>query len=177
MPKSIMGTLHVRLLGVCAWAVVILMVAIVIQVVCSFFDINPIVTFAEALPLLGKSITLNSLLDLQWHLLAGIALLPAGLVWARDRHVRVDFFYGKRTQRQQAWIDGIGTLVLTAPFLALCLPASVKFVERAWVTDQGSTNDGLNDLWLIKTVMPLGLGLLALVVVLDMIRIVRRLAQ
>ena len=173
MPKSIVGRLHNALLGICAWGVILLMLAIVAQVVFAFFDVNPIMSFVEARPLIGKAVTLNSLLDLQWHLLAVIALLPAGLVWLRDRHVRVDFFYGARTARQKNWIDGIGHLALTAPFLALCLPASWRFVERAWATDEGSTNSGLNDLWLVKSVLPLGLGLLALVLIYDMVRILR----
>ena len=173
MLKDVVSKLHSGLLGMCTWGVVVLMLAIVAQVVCSFFDINPLLTFSDALPLVGKAVTLNSLLDMQWHLLAAIALLPAGLVWLQDRHVRVDFFYGTRTGRQKAWIDGAGHIFLTAPFLVLCLPATLKFVERAWTTDQGSTNDGLNDLWLVKAVLPMGLGLLAIVLIIDMVRIFR----
>ncbi|MEM7188490.1 MAG: TRAP transporter small permease subunit [Pseudomonadota bacterium] len=153
---------------------IVLMLAISIQVLCSMLDINPLAVFDAPYLLIGKAITLNSLLDFQWHLLAVIALLPAGLVWCRDGHVRVDFLYAQWTDRQKAGIELIGHVVLTSPFLFLCVPASWSFMFSAWRSDQGSTNDGLNDLWLIKATLPLGLALLCLVLVADIIKQARR---
>jgi len=47
--------------------VVLLMFAISAQVVFSYFDINPVATFASSLPVIGKAITLNS-----WPIFNGI---------------------------------------------------------------------------------------------------------
>jgi len=152
---------------------VILMLAIVVQVVCSAFDINPVVTFEAALPLLGKAITLNSLLDLQWHLLVITGLLPVGLLWLSDRHVRVDFFYETRSPRWQARLNLLGNLIFAGPLFFLILPSAWTFLERAWRTDEGSRNGGLNDLWLIKAVLPLGLGLLLLAIFIETVRLIR----
>ncbi len=105
------------MLTVFGGAVVMLMLAITLQVICALFDINPIMRFETDLPLLGQALTLNSLLDFQWHLLALIALMPAALVWLRDGHVRVDFLYAQQSQRRRAWTELIGHAVLTAPFL------------------------------------------------------------
>lgn len=154
---------------------IVLMLAIVAQVVCAALDVNPLWRFAEPVFLFGSAISLNSLLDLQWHLLGVIAFLLAGLVWLQDAHVRVDFFYATRTQRGRTIIDLLGHVVFTAPFLFLSIPASWSFVKRAWSSDQGSINDGLHDLWLIKSVLPIGLSLLALVLIIDSIALLLKL--
>ena len=162
-------------LGAMAIAVIVLMCLIVLQVLFSSLDVNPILSFAETRAVLGKAITLNSLLDLQWHLLVVVGLLPAGLVWTRDQHVRVDFLYQARGPRWRARLNFTGNLIFAAPFFALVLPASWGFVQRAWRSDEASRNGGINDLWLIKAVLPIGLGLLALAVLIETIRLIRSL--
>jgi len=161
-------------LRVLAISVVVLMTAIVVQVICSALDINPIASFETDQPILGKAITLNSLLDFQWHLLVMVGLLPVGLVWALGNHVRVDFIYNKFSERTKARVNCAGNLLFAAPFFFLMLPAAWKFMLRAWSSDEGSASGGLNDLWLIKAVLPLGLGLLALAILIETVRLVRR---
>ncbi|MEO1475854.1 MAG: TRAP transporter small permease subunit [Pseudomonadota bacterium] len=153
---------------------IILMCAIGLQVIFSAFDINPIVAFDREYTVVGKAITLNSLLDLQWHLLVIIGLLPVGLVWALGRHVRVDFIYNTMSPRGQARVNLLGNLVFAAPFFVLMLPAAWTFMMRAWTSDEGSASGGLSDLWLIKAALPLGLGLLALAIVVETVRLVRQ---
>lgn len=160
-------------LGAMAVVVIAMMACIVLQVVLSALDVNPVATFEAALPLVGRAITLNSLLDAQWHLLVIAGLLPAGIVWLRDRHVRVDFLYQSIGPAARARIDVAGNLLFAAPFFVLVLPASWDFMLRAWTSDEGSRNDGLNDLWLIKSVLPMGLALLALAVLADTVRRLR----
>ena len=166
-----------RLARVCTAAlaigVICLMVTIVLQVLFSALDVNPVARFGTVLPWVGDAVTLNSLLDVQWHLLVVTGLLPMGLVWLRNRHVRVDFLYNRGEPATRRWIDIVCNLFFAAPFFALVLPASWSFVIRAWTADEGSRNGGLNDLWLIKAVMPLGLGLLALAVAVETVRLVR----
>ena len=158
---------------VLAVAVIILMGAIVAQVVCSAFDINPIMSFGDPAFVLGKAITLNSLLDFQWHLLVIIGLLPVGLIWMLGSHVRVDFLYNKMAKRTQARVNLVGNLLFAAPFFFLMLPAAWKFMRRPWTSDEGSSSGGLNDLWLIKAVLPFGLGLLAVAILIETIRLLR----
>lgn len=156
-----------------AVGLILLMCAIVLQVICSALDINPIVTFTKNWPLVGTAIALNSLLDLQWHLLVITGLLPVGLVWSMDRHVRVDFLYQRLAGKTQSRVNLIGNLLFASPFFALVLSAAWGFMQRAWSSDEGSTNGGLNDLWLIKAVLPVGLGLLALAIFIETLRLVR----
>ncbi|WP_299472374.1 TRAP transporter small permease subunit [uncultured Roseibium sp.] len=160
-------------LKILAVGVVVLMSAIVLQVVCSALDINPLAIFQTDTPLLGKAITLNSLLDFQWHILVIVGLMPAGLVWLHGNHVRVDFLYNPMLPRWKARIDLAGNLLFAAPFFCLMLPASIKFFQRAWTSDEASRNGGLNDLWLIKSVLPFGLLLLALAVMVETLRLLR----
>lgn len=160
-------------LSLLAVALILLMGTIVLQVLFSATDVNPVATFSQALTLVGTAVTLNSLLDFQWHLLVVVGLIPAGLVWLMDAHVRVDFLYQNRTPRTQARINLLGNLLFAGPFFALVLPASWDFMLRAWTSDEGSRNGGLNDLWLIKAVLPLGLALFALAVLVETLRLVR----
>lgn len=160
----------VKLLAI---GVILLMGAIVVQVVCSALDLNPLVVFSTALPLLGKAVTLNSLLDFQWHLLVIVGLLPAGIVWLEKAHVRVDFIYDSLGTPWKIRIDLVGNLLFALPFFLFMLPASVNFMLRAWKADEASRNGGLNDLWLIKSILPLGLLLLALAVLIETVRLIR----
>ncbi|MEQ9259754.1 MAG: TRAP transporter small permease subunit [Roseovarius sp.] len=168
------GILTRLCLGGAALLVVALMLGIVAQVICAALDLNPIASFETALPILGRAITLNSLLDAQWHLLVIVGLVPAGLVWLRDGHVRVDFLYQRQSPRTRARIDLAGNLAFALPFFALILPAAWDFTARAWRSDEGSRSGGLNDLWLIKAVLPFGLALLALAVAWETLKLLRR---
>lgn len=153
--------------------VLCLMVFIVLQVVFSFFDINPVVEFGQRWLFVGSAITLNSLLDFQWHLLELISLLPAGYVWWIDGHVRVDFLYSGYGPKGRTLTDQIGNLVFALPFLIVSIPAAYKFALRSFVSGEGSRNGGLNELFLIKSLLPLGLILLLLFVLLDAWRALR----
>ncbi|SMF47689.1 Tripartite ATP-independent transporter, DctQ component [Tistlia consotensis] len=153
----------------------LLMLCICAQVLCSALDLNPLATFQTALPLLGRALTINSLLDLQWHLLVVIGLLPAGLVWRRDGHVRVDFLYAGFRARTKAGVDLAGLLVFTLPFLLLSVPAGWSFMLRAWSSSEMSPNGGLTDRFLVKSLLPAGLAILLLVALLDLWPLGRRL--
>ena len=83
-------------------------------------------------------------------------MLPAGLVWLKDQHVRVDFFYAKQSARVKNTVDVIGNLLFALPFFFLIIPSSIDFAQRALSSGEGSRNSGLNDLWVIKSVLPMG---------------------
>ena len=165
--------IHRAVLTFFAALLVVMMMAIVLQVVCSALDINPVARFGQNLAFVGSAISLNSLLDFQWHLLVIVGLLPVGLVWLADKHVRVDFLYDRQTPGWRSRINLIGNLIFAVPFFFLVLPASWNFMQRAWTSGEGSRNGGLNDLWLIKAVLPLGLSLLLLAILVETIRLIR----
>lgn len=166
-----------RLLDVFGLLVILLMLAIVTQVVLNAIGVSAIARFAQPLPLLGRAITLNSLMELQWHLLMVIALLPAWLVWRRDQHVRVDFLYQSVSERAKGAIELCGHVLFSLPFLILSIPAAWSFAARAWATGETSRDGGLADRFIIKGAIPLGLALLLIVVILDVLPQLRRLGQ
>ena len=106
------------LLTLCAIAILAMMIAVVIQVIASRVGVTTIVAFDASWPLFGNAITLNSLSDFQWYLLAAVALLPAGIVWLRDRHVRVDFAYCRFGLRGKAAVDLCGLIVFALAVLS-----------------------------------------------------------
>ena len=103
--------------------------AISLQVVCSALSINPLLTLNDSLPFIGKAVSLNSLLDFQWHFLVVIGLIPASIVWLKDKHVRVDFFYAKRSEKVRSIVDLAGNLIFALPFLWLIVPSSIDFAH------------------------------------------------
>ncbi len=171
--KTLMMRAGDAMMSALAVLVIMLMLCVVLQVICSYFDINPLVAFSSRHTFIGKGITLNSLLDLQWHLFALICLVPSGAVLLRDRHVRVDFLYDTLRPGARRLIDLGGHVVFALPFFAMALPAAWDFAMRARRSGEGSRNGGLDDLWLIKLVLPFGLGLLALAIMLESWRLIR----
>ncbi|UXX84302.1 TRAP transporter small permease subunit [Roseovarius pelagicus] len=168
-----MKSLGDTMLNALAVLVIALMLCVVLQVACSFFDINPLISFENRVGFFGKGITLNSLLDLQWHLFALICLVPSGAVLIRDTHVRVDFLYDRLGPNARRGIDGVGHVVFALPFFVMALPAAWDFAMRAYRSGEGSRNGGLDDLWIIKLVLPVGLGLLAVAIVWETGRLIR----
>ncbi len=165
------------LMNVCALAVLLMMFAIVAQVVASRIGVTTVIDLGRDLPLFGTAITLNSLTDLQWYLLAMIALLPAGLVWLRDGHVRVDFIYSRLGKRQQALIDILCLLIFTLPFLLMIIPDSWEIMQQAFARGEKSTNGGLTDRYLARAVLPVGLSLLLFASLREAWRILRPAAK
>lgn len=172
--SSLKARLSQSILTLFAMLIILLMLIIVLQVALNLVGLNPLHTFTHSLPLFGRAITLNSLMELQWHLLVIIGLLPCALVWRMNGHVRVDFLYAKWSDARQAKVDLLGNLILTIPFLILCLPASWNFMMRAWQSAEVSTNGGLSDRFAIKAVLPLGFAILGIVLLLELPALLRR---
>ncbi len=155
--------------------VLILILCIVLQVILTALGFSTLIRLEEQIFLLGRAVTINSLMDIQWHLLVVIGLLPAGLVWLLDRHVRVDFLYRSAPARGKATIELIGHVLFTLPFLIFCTPAAWSFAQRALATAERSRDGGLTDRFLIKGVIPVGFALILLVLLLDIVIQSRRL--
>lgn len=154
---TILGKILMKL---CSIAVVIMMLAIIVQVIVSRVGVTTVVTLPGDWPLFGQSITLNSLTDLQWYLLAFTALIPAGVVWLREGHVRVDFAYEAMGPRSKAAIDIIGLVVFALPFLIYMIPDAWDMVVKSFARGEGSANGGLQDRYLVRSILPISLVLL-----------------
>ena len=114
--------------------------------------------------------------DTEWHLFALIFLLGAGYTLQSDRHVRVDVFYSKFSEKQKALVNLIGCVFFLFPFCLIVIKAGIPYVEVSFNMNEKSTDPGgLPYRFLIKSFIVVGFALLllqGLVVVGESFRIV-----
>jgi TRAP-type mannitol/chloroaromatic compound transport system permease small subunit len=106
-----------------------------------------------------------ALQELEWHLFAFIFLLGAAYTLKYDDHVRLDLVYQGRYMNdyRRAWINVLGGVLFLVPFCLLIIISSWPFVSQSFIHAEGSPDPGgLPYRWLLKSVIPLGFGLLLL---------------
>lgn len=106
------------------------------------------------------SLSSNALLEAQWYLFAFVFMLGAPATLARNGHVRVDAWYGRRSERTRHAIDLAGGLLFLLPFCAFGVFESLDFVQRSWELREGSPDPGGLPRYPVKALVPLGFGLL-----------------
>ncbi|NQZ76313.1 MAG: TRAP transporter small permease subunit [Ekhidna sp.] len=109
------------------------------------------------------SITSAASFEMEWHLFAVIFLVGAAYTLQEDKHVRVDVFYHKYSEKTKAWVNLVGTLVLLLPFCCIAFWESLSFVGSSYELSETSPQPGgLPARWVIKATIPLGFFLLGL---------------
>ena len=106
-----------------------------------------------------------------------VALLPAGIVWLRDRHVRVDFAYCRFGLHGKAAVDLGGLIVFALPFLVLIIPYAWEATLQSLARGEKSPNGGLIDRYLVRSMLPIGLGLLLLAMLFEAWQLLRNWSQ
>jgi TRAP-type mannitol/chloroaromatic compound transport system permease small subunit len=97
------------------------------------------------------------------YLHAMVFMLAAAWTLQTDDHVRVDIFYRKRSERQQAMINLLGTLVFLVPVCLFMLSISWDYVATSWAGREGSREaGGLEFVYLQKSLILLLPALLLL---------------
>ena len=91
---------------------------------------------------LGRQLSSNAYLELQWYLFSLVFLLGASYTLQQGAHVRVDLLYGRLAERGRAWIDLVGTLVLMLPFTIVTLWLSWPSVRNSWGVREMSPDPG-----------------------------------
>ena len=101
--------------------------------------------------------------ELEWHLFAATFLLGAAWTLKEDRHVRVDLFYQRFSDRGKAWVNLIGSLFLLLPFCYVSFAESLSFVSSSFAVRETSPDPGgLPARYIIKSAIPIGFFLLGL---------------
>lgn len=101
--------------------------------------------------------------ELEWHLFALIFMLGASYTLQQDKHVRVDVFYHRFSEKNKAWVNAIGTALLLLPFCAIAFWESLSFVESSFLFKETSPDPGgLPARYLVKSSIPVGFFLLGL---------------
>jgi TRAP-type mannitol/chloroaromatic compound transport system permease small subunit len=114
--------------------------------------------------LLRYSMSLGSVWaqELEWHLLAAMIMLGIGHALQRGEDVRVDLFYARYGPRARWWVD-LASLLLLLAMALLLFKLSLGYVAQSWVVDERSADPGgIPWRWAVKSLIPLGFGLVAL---------------
>ncbi len=100
--------------------------------------------------------------ELEWHLLAALILLGMSHALQRGENVRVDLFYARFPAPVKRGVDVLAALLLiTVSVLFIAL--SLGYVEQSRAIAEGSPDPGGIPLrWIVKSLIPLGYGLLVL---------------
>ncbi len=101
--------------------------------------------------------------EFEWHVFAALFLLAGGYTLLKDGHVRVDIIYQRLGWRGRAWINLLGVLLFLLPGCYLVMATSFSFVLSSFHMGEGSPDPGGIPLrYLVKSLIPLGFGLLAM---------------
>jgi TRAP-type mannitol/chloroaromatic compound transport system permease small subunit len=95
---------------------------------------------------------------------ATVFMVAAGYTPLHQGHVRCDIFYAAASPRHQAWVDLIGVAIFLLPTCGLIAWVAWPYVTQAWSVYEGSPEGslGIPAVFLLKTVIPVFAGLLAL---------------
>jgi TRAP-type mannitol/chloroaromatic compound transport system permease small subunit len=94
---------------------------------------------------------------------ATLFMLAAAWTLRAGGHVRVDIFYAEASPRTKAMIDLIGALLLLLPFALVLIWLGVPYAARSWaVLERSQEASGLPLVFVLKTMIPLFAGLMAL---------------
>jgi len=113
--------------------------------------------------------------ELEWHLMAPIALFGAAYALRHGEHVRVDVLYAGFSARNKALVDILaGTAGIIISLLVIQL--SWKYVGQSFAQDEGSANPGgIPARYLLKAFIPAGFTLLLLQFIAETLRSIARL--
>ncbi len=100
--------------------------------------------------------------ELEWHVLAVMAMLGASFTLQQGEHVRVDIFYQHYSERTKRWMDVLTPLLVVVPTALFIAGVSLQFVAMSYQVHEGSPDPGgLPARYVLKAFVPLGFGLVA----------------
>lgn len=112
-----------------------------------------------------------ALQELTVYLHASIFTLAAGYGLQTNSHVRVDIFFQKMSEVQQAWVNIFGTLFLLFPFCVFSFWISWPYVIRSWeIGERSADAGGLPAVFLLKTLILLFVVVLLFQAVIELLR-------
>lgn len=109
--------------------------------------------------------------ELEWHLLAVMALWGISRMQLRGSPVRVDLFYQHYGERTRLWIDFLTALLVMLPFSVFVCVLGWKFAAHSWTLAEVSPDPGgLPWRWAVKSLVVSGYALLAVVAASTVVR-------
>jgi len=109
------------------------------------------------------SYTSVGMVEAEWHLFAVIFLMSTAYALQKDKHVRVDVWYGHQSPKVQALINIIGGVFFLVPLCVVCIWYGTIYAYNAWLFNESSPDaGGLPYRFIIKSITPIGISLLLL---------------
>lgn len=100
--------------------------------------------------------------ELEWHLLSPLILFGMSYALLNGEHVRVDVVYANFAPRTKTAVDIVSAALAIAIALVIVW-LSLGYVGQSYaVGEQSADPGGLPHRWLLKALIPVGFGLLAL---------------
>lgn len=106
------------------------------------------------------NISSNGLLEIQWYLFSAIFLLAAAYTLQKNEHIRIDLLVGKLSERGQAVVDIVGTLLFLMPVCYLLISFGWPMFLDAWNSGEMSSDAGGLVRWPVFLLIPVGFALL-----------------
>jgi TRAP-type mannitol/chloroaromatic compound transport system permease small subunit len=128
----------------------------------SAYAVGALVIVMSANVLLRYGFSLGSVWaqELEWHLMAPIALIGAAYALRHGEHVRVDVLYAGFSERNKALVDilaGVSGIVISVLVILLAW----RYVGMSFAQNEGSANPGgIPYRWALKAMIPVGFALL-----------------
>ena len=158
-----------RLIDLCCWPgrlagwLVLPLIALVLAAVwAARAGLNAFADWEGEVFLLGGGVTVNTAVDLQWHLFALMVLFGGAYAFRDGRHVAVDVFASALRPRAGMVLRIAGDLLFLLPLCAVVVWYGVEFAARSHASGEASTYGGLTDRWVVKACVPAGFALLGL---------------
>ena len=81
-------------------------------------------------------------------------MLGIAYTYQQDQHVRVDVFYGQFSENRKAWVNLLGTLILTLPAMIFIIWSGWDYVAASWRIQESSAEaGGIAYLYLLKSLI------------------------
>ena len=106
------------------------------------------------------NVSSNGLLEIQWYLFSAIFLLAAAYTLQKNEHIRIDLLAGKLSERGQAIIDIVGTLLFLMPMCFLLIRFGWPMFIDTWTSGEMSSDAGGLVRWPVFLLIPTGFALL-----------------
>ena len=104
-----------------------------------------------------------ALFEIEWHLFAILFLVGAGYTLRHDKHVRVDVFYSRFSEKTKAWVNLIGAILFLIPFCIVVIKTSIPFVTASYqIMESSADPGGLPYRFIVKSFIPIGMSFLLL---------------
>ena len=159
-----------RLGEITSWLALGTLVSVLVAVIASAMRANEMLNWGVDIPLFGDNLTVNDVIDLEWHFFAVMVMIGGTYAYLDDKHVRSDLIYSGLSAKGKRWIDTIGDVFLMMPFAAVMCWLSIGFVGRSYRSSEGSDYGGMLDRFLIKSTIPIGFAILFLVILARVLR-------